>query len=51
VIKGNCNKSLILNEWVSVLKMQKFIKDVSLEKFTFNKETALPNFEIRIITE
>jgi Tfp pilus assembly protein PilN len=51
VIKGNCNKSLIINEWVNVLKMQKFIKDVSLEKFSYNNEGLLPNYEIRLITE
>lgn len=51
VIKGNCNKSLVVNEWLNVLKMQKFIKDVSLEKFSYNKDGALPNFEIKIITE
>lgn len=51
IIKGNCNKSLIINEWANVLKMQKFIKDVSLEKFAYNNEGLFPNFEIRIITE
>jgi len=51
ILKGNCNKSLIINEWVNVLKMQKFIKDVALEKFAYNNEGILPNFEIRIITE
>ena len=51
VIKGNCNKSLIINEWVNVLKMQKFIKEVSLEKFSYNKEGFLPNYEIKLITE
>lgn len=51
IIKGNCNKSLIINEWANVLKMQKFIKDVSLEKFSYNSEGLLPNFEIKIITE
>jgi Tfp pilus assembly protein PilN len=51
IIKGNCNKSLIINEWANVLKMQKFIKDVSLEKFSYNNEGLLPNFEIKIITE
>lgn len=50
VIKGNCNKSLVVNEWLNVLKMQKFIKDVSLEKFTYSKEGFLPNFEIKILT-
>jgi Tfp pilus assembly protein PilN len=51
IIKGNCNKSLIINEWANILKMQKFIKDVSLEKFVYNNEGILPNFEMRIITE
>ena len=50
VLKGNCNKSLIINEWANVLKMQKFIKDVALEKFNYNNEGLLPNFEIRIET-
>lgn len=51
ILKGNCNKSLVINEWVNVLKMQKFIKDISLEKFSYNKEGILPNYEIKLITE
>lgn len=51
ILKGNCNKSMIINEWVNVLKMQKFVKDVSLEKFSYNNEGILPNFEIKVITE
>ncbi|MCE3229882.1 MAG: hypothetical protein K0S32_4433 [Bacteroidetes bacterium] len=51
IIKGNCNKSLIINEWVNVLKMQKFVKDVSLEKFAYNNEGILPNYEIKLLTE
>jgi len=51
IIKGNCNKTFIVNEWVNILKMQKFIKDVSLEKFSYNKEGLTPNFEIKIVTE
>lgn len=51
IIKGNCNKSLIINEWENVLKMQKFIKDVSLEKFSYNNEGIVPNFEIKISTK
>ncbi len=51
VLKGNCNKSMIINDWVNVLKMQKFVKDVSLEKFSYNNEGILPNFEIKIVTE
>lgn len=51
VLKGNCSKSFIINEWVNVLKMQKFIKNVNLEKFTYNNEGLLPNFEIRLVTE
>ncbi|MEO6303101.1 MAG: hypothetical protein ABIP51_07995 [Bacteroidia bacterium] len=51
VLKGNCNKSLIVNEWLNVLKMQNFVNDVSLEKFNYNNEGLLPNFEIRITTK
>jgi hypothetical protein len=50
IIKGNCNKSLVVNEWLNVLKMQSFVKEVSLEKFSYNKEFILPNFEIKIVT-
>jgi Tfp pilus assembly protein PilN len=49
-LKGNCNKSLIVNEWVNVLKMQKFVKDVSLEKFIYNNDGIIPNFEIKLLT-
>jgi hypothetical protein len=50
-LKGNCSKSLIVNEWINVLKMQKFIKSVSLEKFVYNNEGLIPNFEIKLVTE
>lgn len=50
-IKGNCNKSLIINEWINVLKSQNFIKDINLEKFAFSNEGNQPNFELKIITE
>lgn len=48
IIQGNCNKSLVINEWINILKLQKFIKAVNLEKFSFSKENFLPNFEIEI---
>jgi Tfp pilus assembly protein PilN len=51
LIKGNCNKSMIVNEWVNVLKMQNFIRDVSLEKFTYNKDGFTPNYEIKLLTK
>jgi hypothetical protein len=51
LIKGTCNKSLIINEWANVLRVQSFIKDVSLEKFTFNTDGNSPNFEIKILTQ
>lgn len=51
IIKGNCNKSLLLNEWVNVLKSQSFIKSVNLENFIFNSEGHLPNFVLKIETE
>lgn len=51
VLRGNCNKSLLINEWVNVLKTQNFIRDVNLEKFLFNNDGNQPNFEIRILTE
>jgi hypothetical protein len=50
-IKGNCDKSLLINEWIHVLKSQNFIKDVNLENFTFRNEGNRPNFELKIITE
>jgi len=51
LLRGNCNKSLTINEWINVLKMQKFIKDVSLEKFVYNNDGILPNYEIKLLTE
>jgi Tfp pilus assembly protein PilN len=51
IIRGNCNKSLIINEWVNVLKMQKFVQDVSLEKFAYNNDGVLPNYEIKVLTQ
>lgn len=51
LLKGNCDKSLIVNEWVHVLKSQNFIKDVNLEKFIYKNEGNQPNFEINISVE
>lgn len=51
ILRGNCNKSLIINEWVNVLNLQTFIKEVVLQKFAYNNEGILPNFEIRIETK
>jgi hypothetical protein len=51
VLKGYCGKSFIINEWVNVLKMQKFVKQVNLERFTYSSESVLPNFEIHLVTE
>lgn len=50
-IKGNCEKSLLVNEWIHVLKSQNFIKDVNLENFAFKNEGNQPNFELKIVTE
>lgn len=50
IVKGNCNKSLIVNEWLNVLKMQDFVKEIKLRKFLYNNDGVLPNFEIEIIT-
>lgn len=51
ILRGNCEKSFIVNEWLSVLKMQKFIKEVNLEKFIYNNNGVTPNFEIKLKTE
>jgi hypothetical protein len=51
ILKGNCGKSFIINEWLNILKMQKFIKDVNLERFVYNSEGHVPNFEIKLETE
>lgn len=48
IIKGNCDKSLILNEWINVLKSQSFIKSVNLQNFIFNSESHVPNFTLEI---
>jgi Tfp pilus assembly protein PilN len=51
IIKGNCTKSLLLNDWVNVLKSQSFVKSVNLENFVFNSEGHLPNFVLKLKTE
>lgn len=51
IIKGNCSKSLLLNEWVNVLKSLNFVKSVNLENFVFNSEGHLPNFVLKLETE
>ncbi len=51
IIKGNCNKSLLLNEWVNVLKSQNFVKSINLESFIYNSEGHLPNFILKLETK
>lgn len=51
IIKGNCTKSLLLNEWVNVLKSQSYVKSVNLESFIFNSEGRLPNFILKVETK
>lgn len=51
IIKGNCTKSLLLNEWVNVLKSQSYVKSVNLESFIFNSEGHLPNFILKVETK
>ena len=51
VLKGNCIKSFIVNEWINVLKMQGFVRNVSLERFVYQNQGLQPNFEIRLTTE
>lgn len=51
IIKGNCNKSLLLNEWINVLKSQQFVKSVNLENFIFNSEGHQPNFLLKLETK
>lgn len=51
IIKGNCSKSLLLNDWVNVLKSQSFVKTVNLENYVFSSEGHLPNFVLKLTTE
>jgi hypothetical protein len=51
VALGYCPKSFVVNEWVNLLKMQDFITDVHLKRFTYSDENRRPNFEIAIVTE
>lgn len=51
IIKGNCSKSLLLNDWVNVLKSQSFVKSVNLENYIFSSEGHLPNFVLKLKTE
>lgn len=51
IIKGNCNKSLLLNDWVNVLKSLAFVRSVNLESFIYNSEGHLPNFILTVETK
>lgn len=51
IIKGNCSKSLLLNEWINILKSQSFVKTVNLETFIYNSEGHLPNFVLKVDTQ
>ena len=51
IIKGNCSKSLLLNDWINILKSQNFIKGVNLETFIYNSEGHLPNFVLKVDTK
>lgn len=48
LIKGNCDKSLVLNEWINVLKSKDFVKNINLENFVFETYGSVPNFLIKI---
>ncbi|MGE0567526.1 MAG: hypothetical protein AB7O73_06215 [Bacteroidia bacterium] len=51
IVQGNCKKSLVINEWLNVLKMQNFIGQVNLVKFNYDKNDLMPNFEINVTTK
>ena len=51
IIKGNCSKSLLLNDWINILKSQSFVKTVNLETFIYNSEGHLPNFVLKVDTQ
>lgn len=51
LIKGNCNKSLVINDWVNNLKALPFVKEVRLEKFLYTSEGLLPNYEITLLAK
>lgn len=51
IIKGNCSKSLLLNDWVNVLKSQSFVRSVNLENYVFSSDGHLPNFVLKLKTE
>jgi len=51
IIKGNCSKSLLLNDWVNVLKSQSFVKQVNLENYVFSSDGHLPNFVLKLKTD
>lgn len=51
IIKGNCSKSLLLNDWINILKSQNFVKSVNLETFIYNSEGHLPNFVLKVDTQ
>jgi len=51
LIKGYCEKSLIVNDWVNQLKGYDFVKAVVLKQFAYTKETQRPNFLIEVQTK
>lgn len=51
IIKGNCSKSSLVNEWINILKSQSFVKTVNLETFIYNSEGHLPNFVLKVDTK
>ncbi|MDF2449478.1 MAG: hypothetical protein K0R26_1982 [Bacteroidota bacterium] len=51
IIKGNCSKSSLVNEWINILKSQSFVKTVNLETFIYNSEGHLPNFVLEVDTQ
>ncbi len=51
IIKGNCSKSSLVNEWINILKSQSFVKTVNLETFIYNSEGHLPNFVLKVDTQ
>lgn len=48
LIKGSCTKSIILNEWIKLMKSKDFVKDVLLDNYNQESENTSGKFDVTV---
>ena len=51
MIKGDCQKSIVLNSWINLLKTKDFVADAVLENYELNTDKGSGKFDLTIKTK